>query len=223
VVLLVAPTEPPVLKALGKVSSTPERWGCDFLSIGGKGGKVGVQRKRWDDLVASTADGRLAKEVQQMGRRVQGLLIVEGAPVWGPDGRMVKQWGGRDWTRQGWEGLLWSVQDAGVKVAFTRGLDETAERIEWWVKWANSDHRVLRTRAGRPGSIWGTPGDREWGAWLLQGFDGIGPELADRIVDHFGRVPLGWTVGEKELAGVKGLGKKKVAKMVKVLGYKDID
>jgi ERCC4-type nuclease len=56
----------------------------------------------------------------------------------------------------------------------------------------------------------------------LQGFDGIGPELAERIVDHFGRVPLSWTVGEGELAKVKGLGKKKVAKMVKVLGYRDL-
>jgi ERCC4-type nuclease len=220
--LLIAPTEPPQLKTLGKVSSTPERWGCDVLGwVGGR--KVGVQRKRWDDLMASVADGRLAKEVQQMGRGVEGLLVVEGQVKWGPDGHMVSGFKGtgRDWTRQGWEALLWSVQDAGVKVVAARDLDETVERVRWWYAWASKPHTVLRTRGGKPASVWGTPRDREWGAWLLQGFEGIGVELATRIVDRFGGVPLRWTVTREELLTVEGLGKKKVDRLMKMMGEHD--
>jgi hypothetical protein len=50
--------------------------------------------------------------------------------------------------------------------------------------------------------------------FLLQGFDGIGAGVAGDIFDHFGRVPLRWDAGRDELLAVKGLGPKRVDKLL---------
>jgi ERCC4-type nuclease len=41
---------------------------------------------------------------------------------------------------------------------------------------------------------------------ILQGVAGIGPRLATRILEHFRGLPIAWTVTERELAAVRGLG-----------------
>jgi len=64
--MLVAPTEPMTLKALGTVSLVPEDYGSDFLWASPVFGLVGVQRKEASDFVASVMDGRLDKELAQM-------------------------------------------------------------------------------------------------------------------------------------------------------------
>jgi len=52
---------------------------------------------------------------------------------------------------------------------------------------------------------------------ILQGFPGVGPELAGRMVDHFEGVPLTWTHAIDELMEVEGVGKKKAEGMVNAL------
>jgi ERCC4-type nuclease len=41
---------------------------------------------------------------------------------------------------------------------------------------------------------------------ILQGLAGIGPRLATRILEHFQGLPIAWTVTERELTAVRGLG-----------------
>lgn len=183
-----------------------------------KGKKCGIQRKELKDLLASVNDGRLAKELQQMQAANIGarLLIVEGKPQWTTDGTMMQNWG-QTWTKRQLTGLLWSVQEAGVWISITDGLSETLETVSWFMTWCSKEHRSLVTRPG-PGAMWGTsPTDKEWGSHLLQGIPGIGPEIANRIVREFGRVPLGWNVEREEMMKVEGLGKKRVEQMWRVL------
>src|SRR5690606_37254518 len=64
--LLISPTEPPAVRALGTTSSTPELYGCDILIVANKT-RTGVQRKKFpEDLVASLADGRLYSQLPKM-------------------------------------------------------------------------------------------------------------------------------------------------------------
>jgi ERCC4-type nuclease len=51
----------------------------------------------------------------------------------------------------------------------------------------------------------------------LQGFDGIGPEVAGRIYDEFKGVPLMWTVDEIDLMAVKGVGAIRAERMIRSL------
>jgi ERCC4-type nuclease len=215
---LVAPTEPAALKELGLVSLLPERVGCDVLFfVAGK--KCGVQRKEANDLLKSTADGRLAKELAQMREAnvAVRLVIVEGRVLWTEDGEMLLLRSGRGWLHQQWQGLLWSIQEAGAWVAFSDDVAGTCEMVRWFGEWCGREHRVLATRPG-PAGMWGaTATGEEWGLHLLQGFPGVGPALARRVVRQFGRVPLVWGVSKEEMMGVAGLGAKKVDAMWRLL------
>jgi len=215
--LLIAPTEPPPIKTLGRVSSLPEKFGVDVMWVQG-GRKIGVQRKEVGDLLSSVADGRLGKEIAQMGSGgVVGLLVVEGRMTWSVEGELLGEWG-RPWTKAGMQGLMWSVMAKGVAVAQSDGVAGTVEMIGMWERWTAKDHGTLDTRPGKPASMWGqNPSGEEWQAWVLQGFPGIGPELAKRVVRKFGGLPWKWRVGKGELMEVEGLGKKKVEKMWKMV------
>lgn len=216
--MLVAPSEPKTMKVLGRSSSVPETMGADVL-IPHAGSMIGVQRKEISDLIASVQDGRLAKELAQLQRCSRAVLIVEGRLKWSTDGVLMDRQYGRDWTRTTHRNLLRSVQSRGVWVEST---DDTADTVVCILELAEylkkPAHNGLLKRSGMPVAPWGKADNRDWSAHLLQSFDGVGPELAGRVVDHFGgRAPLQWTVGEKELQEVAGIGPRKAKQMIGAL------
>lgn len=206
--MLVSPAEPERLRTVGKVSSLPEQWGCDFL-FPANGQWIGIQRKTIPDLIASVQDGRLAKEVAQIKRVDVAILIIEGQVKWTVEGNMVIGSNfGQSWTRKQFKGVLWSVRLKGIWVEFSDGIQETIQTLAWLESWfLKSQHRSLDRRPG-PSSVWGKLADRDYARHLVMGLPGVGPELADRIVDRFG-VPFAWKLTEKELTEIEGIGKVK--------------
>lgn len=218
--MLVAPTEPPSLRAIGQVSSTPELFGVDVFWIA-QGQRWGVQRKEVKDLLASVEDGRLAKEIGMIqGRIDHPVLLVEGELKWTLDGKLMAGSGwGREWTKAGIRGLLWSARSKGLWVQHTDSLQDTIETVKLLEVWSQKPrHNALDKRPGVQ-SVWGHGHvmDREYGVYVLQSLPGVGPELAGRIWDKWG-LCLELTVGEEELMEVEGVGKKKAGAMVRVLG-----
>lgn len=212
--LLVAPSEPKSLRALGTFSAECERNGVDFLLANGNGEWIGVQRKRVDDLVASVRGDRIARELAQAESLTQAILLVEGD--W--------RWSGETSTRTGitraqYDGIMLSIQvEHGWQVMHSTGLLDTAvllRRIEAW--FAKPHHDSLSRRPKPRGEKWGQNGHRGTGAHVLQSFDGIGVSAASTIIDHFGRVPLTWTCTREEMAAVPGIGPKRVARMWEAL------
>lgn len=215
--LVVAPTEPAALRKLGRVALLPEKWGVDFLWPVDDG-LAGVQRKEVKDLLASVADGRLGKELDQMQRLAWRVLCVEGVVQWTTEGQMVKAYG-QPWTRGQWAGLMMTVQSRGCWVVESAGVSDTARVVEAVMRWTRkSEHRSLTTRPKAVASWGSNPDDRDFGVHVLQGFPGIGVELAGRIWDHFGRLPFVMNVSDEELLKVPGMGKKKLTTLRKVLG-----
>jgi ERCC4-type nuclease len=219
--MLVSPAEPDRIKRMigerGRVSSLPEKFGADFMWTA-HGVKWLVQRKEVRDLLSSVADGRLAKEVGQM-KAGRGVVVIEGELEWTVDGELVSRWG-QKWTRHGWMGLQWSLAERGVWVLRSAGMADTVEQVLWLEEWSEkTKHRSLDVRPGARG-MWGTKAsDRDWMCHLLQGFPGIGPELADRIVEHFGgRVPLVLDTRGGKLEDVPGLGPKKAQAIRRLIG-----
>lgn len=216
--IYVAPTEPPSLKAIGKVSSLPERVGADVLFFA-RGHKHAIQRKELKDLLASIADGRLAKELAQMRTAVAGhrLLIIEGKTQWSIDGKLLGTFG-QDWTLRQWLGMLWSVHEAGCDVMQTQSLEQTIQAVGWFVEWAGKDHRSLKQRPGLGKGMWGTnASDPEWISWCLQSIPGISSVLAQRIYETVGN-PLTLRVTKEDLLKVEGLGPKKVNAIMRLFG-----
>lgn len=134
------------------------------------------------------------------------------------DGVLVGKGFGREWTYQMHEGMMWSMQDRGVWVWFTNDVAGTARSILDFEKWCKKDkHTALTRRPGPSKDLWGTVGSKDFGMHLLMGVDGVGPTLAEAIWDHFGQVPMRWSVGVKELMDVPGIGKKTAEKLISSL------
>lgn len=215
--VLVAPTEPPILRAVGASSSVPEQYGCDLL-IGAQWGLVGVQRKTFpEDLVASLNDDRFARLVRKLDGVAVRFLVLEGTPVWTQDGWLVHD--RHHLSRKSLWGLLASLSALyGVATLWTRDLPETVALVEYLATWAAKEaHGSVLARPGPPKSTWGDVGDQTWAEFILQGVDGIGPALARRIIHQFGRVPLVWSVSPEELLTVPGLGPGRLKKMLSVI------
>jgi len=211
--MLISPTEPALLKDLGRVSSTPERYGADFLWAS-PAGLVGVQRKEINDLVSSLRDGRLAKEIGQWSNLDLPVLIVEGKMQWSTEGYLLST---RQFTKAQLLGVLFSVQMTGAWCLQTETISDTALCVKSLETWLSKDrHGTLRSRPKAQGA-WGSADNREWGIHLLQSFSGIGSEVAGRIYDHFGGVPMEFTCTEEELMDVQGIGRLRAMKMMEAL------
>lgn len=211
--MLISPTEPPQLKALGIVSGVPERYGCDLLIVQGKA-RTGIQRKKFpEDLIASLADGRLYSQLPKMASLDRNLLILEGHGNWTLDGELMDAYS--RFTKTQLHGLIFSIAwEFGVQIMQTRDLKETIEvltALEAWVQ--KPKHTSLRVRPGPPRDSWGKTGARENSLHFLQGLPGVGIELAGRIFDHFGRVPVKWDCTLQDLLAIPGVGKVKAQKI----------
>lgn len=215
--MLIAPSEPRSIKVLGKSSSVPEKWGADIFFAAG-GGTVGVQRKELTDLIASVQDGRLAKEVGQLQQVGRAVLIVEGRARWSSEGVLLGRDYGMPWTRTAHRNLMYSVQAQGIWVEQTDDANDTVAAVLNLHDYLRKPkHHSLVRRPG-PVSPWGKATNQDWLAHFLQGLEGVGPELAKNLIEHFGgRSPIEWRVGERELRDVKGVGPKKAKQMVEAL------
>lgn len=214
--ILVSPAEPDILKGLGTVSSLPERYGVDFLWQSEQGEWCGLQRKEISDLVASVQGDRLSKELIQMKDLSTKMFIIEGRPVWGPNGNMMDKF--TKWGRQAHHSLIQSLCTSGVAVHQTSDIAETSFVIQGLVKWTDKpEHTSLLSRPKEVRSTWGVSDERDWSIYLLQSLPGVSYTLARRIFDFFGRVPLQWTVSCKDLEQVKGIGRGKAASIYAAL------
>jgi len=193
----------------------PERYGVDVLFGASALGAVGVQRKQIDDLVASVQDGRLQKELGQAAALDVAILAIEGDLHWTTDGFLAS---GRSWRKSQHVGVMLSVQARGVWVIQTRDIEDTCEFLTLLEKWLGKRRTLLSSRP-KPQGAWGKATNREWAIHFLQGFDGVGPELASRIFDTFNRVPLQWTVDEQDLLRIEGMGTVKAKKLLEALGW----
>ena len=212
----VAPTEPSTLKALGKVSQLPERYGLDVLWMV-KGVPHGIQRKEVSDLLSSVDDGRLGKELAQMrAAGVSGLLVVEGPVSWTTEGQLNNTHG-RKWTVEQWYGVLFAAgKDCGVLQVKT--LNETIRLVETYYNWSLKDrHGSLQGRPA-PKGLWGSsPTNEDFAVHVLTAIPGIGPENARRIFKASGdKLPLTLSVEWSTLEAIPGLGPKKL-KVIKQL------
>ena len=92
------------------------------------------------------------------------------------------------------------------KIEFTLSASETAERLKELDQYFTKafDQHLLHLQRSRPFDMKRGDNLQEY---ILTGFPGIGSERARAIVECFGTLPLRWTVDEKQLSRVEGIGK----------------
>ncbi len=214
--ILVSGQEPEQLRAIGTSSGVPEDYGADFL-IPGKGFFLGVQRKVFpSDFLSSLHDGRLHTSLVKLTQCEKRVLILEGKPSWTTSGFLVDDY--VQFSRKQLRGLLMSAhEELGIHTVWTDGMLDTIDALRDMVRWAAKPrHDSLFTRPNGKDPYKRKYTERDKGVFLLQGFQGIGPELAGRIYDHFGRVPLRWD-DEGALIKVRGVGKGRIGKLKEIV------
>lgn len=208
--MLVSPSEPRLLRELGKVDQLPEKYGCDFL-YASKAGLVGVQRKEVGDMVSSVQSGRLQEQVAKMKQLDRCVLLLEGEVNWTSEGLLV---GPNYWTVSQHYGVMWSLQLEQCWIAWTSSLQHTATWLVLFGKWLSLNKTEGLARRQKTKASWGTKDSRDWAIGVLSQIDGISLELAGRIYDKWG-LPVKWTVTVEELMLVDGIGFKRAEKMMK--------
>lgn len=213
---LISPSEGDLAKKLksnGIVSSLPEEKGADILTYTNQG-LLGIQLKEIpNDFLASISDGRLTRETTLLPKHCKfPLLLLRGKFDYWPDGRIAI---GRKepsrFTKTQIQGILFDVRYVkGVDYDYVRDMDDVVFYLKTLTGWLNSGkHFGLFTRPGGPRGTWAIPTVEEYQSWILQGFQGIGPALADSIINHFGRTPLAWTCSLGDLMKVPKLSGKR--------------
>lgn len=209
--ILVSATEPPVIRALGEVSSVCETYGADILFVSGRG-LVAVQRKEVDDLVASLRDGRVGTLLDKMGQAevTTAVMLIEGQ-FWFEKGEAPPRQG--VFSVGEWEGFEVSVQLQGLVLVRTRSLSQTVRRLpqlETYFEHGTTESlfRVPKVR-GVPGRL--RP---------LMACDGVSLTRA-RAIDEAG-ISLSWSCTEAEMAAVPKLGKVTARRLGTHIRYREV-
>lgn len=221
----VSPTEPPRLKAIASSITTvyEAKFGADIV-FRKHGLWVGIQRKELGDLVSSVSDGRLGENLAKMKLLDIAVLLIEGVPKFSLDGELLGPAGryGKGFSESSYHGVLWTVQSQGIWVAHTKSLDDTIEYVQRLERWCSKErHTSLMKRPG-PVNNWGTATNEDFARHMLMGLPGVGVEVANRVLEKFGRVPWQWTCSREELMEVQGVGKKTADRLLGAFGVLDV-
>ena len=200
--MLVSPAEPRELRELGNTSAAPEKHGADFLWWSKPIGMIGVQRKEINDLLASLADDRLAREIPLLQRLDLAMVLIEGRLEWTNEGLLLGV--SSPFTRAQLLGVVWSLQLSGLSIGCSTSTTDTTQFLSLFYRWTmkNRHTGLLRKSQKASRDEYGQRTDRAWQIFTMQSFPGLGYERAKAIVDHFGGLPLQWTGKLDDVAGI---------------------
>ncbi len=209
--LLLSPSEvklKEVLKDKAITSELCEEKGADIL-IYSPSGLLGIQRKSLPgDFIQSMTDGRFARALPLMTENCTFCRVVcEGKFTYWPDGTLFL---GKDrkgkripsrFTRNTVHGMLNDIEFVyGIPIRYTENVDDTVRYIESLQRYLDSKKHVSLFKRPKATGAWSVPSRKDIHLWIMQSFQGIGVNTADKIVSHFGRAPLRWTCSSHELS-----------------------
>jgi Fanconi anemia group M protein len=168
------------------------------------GQDVFIEKKTGVDFSASVIDGRLFRQVARLRRsKTRIVVLVEGNPYqrdFGIDGEAVR---GAVVSLS----LIWQVP-----VIFSESLPQTVEIFGYMADqvYRLTDLPIART-GYRPKRM------RRRQLHILQGFPGIGPLRAMRLLKHFGSLRRAFTARPEQWMGVDGIGKAAAGRVADLL------
>lgn len=221
--LLVAPSEHEIQAVLRStestlrwsISSLPEKHGCDFFYVQSTG-ILGFQRKTLPDLVASLQDGRLNYELGQLDGSAtvsQAFLIIESPLTRTIDGDLLEA----NISIEALRSVIAKCFARRVGYLSSSDPGDTISCIRSVSRYLSNDAYTHTHRPKQLKDEWGQVGSDAYALFLLQSFPNIGPRQAKAIYDHFGFVPIEWTVTASQLMEVKGIGRKTAEALIAAL------
>ena len=158
--------------------------------------EVVFERKTVEDLIRSVFDGRLFDQARRLAEAYpKPVIIVEG--------RFEKLWEKTGRAEQVRQALLAIALDHGIRVVYTRDPGDTAKVIYYTARREQVERRrpVVVHRKRRLESL------REKQLYILQSLPGVGPRLAEKLLEYFGSIEAVCNASIVELARVLGEGR----------------
>ena len=169
-------------------------------------GHIFVERKTSRDFIVSLKTGRLFRQISELKKHGQRqLLIIEGLPltlIGGASPRAIT-------------GALVAITVSWqLPILYSECPEETAEIL------SRIEKQIIKGEERRPRKIYWRRKSRRPPAQkkkILESMPMIGPSLAGELLDNFGTLEKVFMASEKDLTGVKGIGKKKAVKIRNIL------
>lgn len=122
-------------------------------------------------------------------------------------------------TRWNYEAIATFLASTALRwahvIRFTADVFETARTLKMWDQYLSKPSHGLDLVRARPFTMGKDKADT--GEYILAGFPGVGVIKAKNIMEHFGSLPLTWTVDAQQMAEVPGFGPKSAEKLMEVL------
>lgn len=161
-----------------------------------------IERKTLPDFVSSIEDGRIFSQALRLAEtNLPAALILEGR--------------GRDLSgcRMRWEAIQGALVTValfiGIPVLRSRSPSDTVRTLLYTARQRRAVANGALVRRGRR-----PKNKRALQSHILQGFPGIGPERARRLLDHFGGVGAVVAAPSDSLQAVVGIGPRTAGRLV---------
>lgn len=173
--------------------------------------RLAAERKSRADFEASIIDGRLFEQAARLITAYpRVVLIVEGE-------RDGEERGSERVNRVSRSALLGAysslVSDLGISIFFTKSPPATAELLAALARHDQLAKKVPMRVMAKPKSITLEQTQRS----IIEALPGVGPQMARRLLAHFGTPARIFSSSVKELQEVEGMGPKKAKLIYKVL------
>jgi ERCC4-type nuclease len=170
--------------------------------------RVAVERKSVSDFLKSLADGRLFNQAKRLKEVYpKPFIIVEGK--WDYVARAEKT------SKAASSALASLVYDFGIGIIYALTKEDTARVIRFLAEREQGEkkRKVPVKAMGKPpiGDV------KQWQLFLVQCLPGVGPKLAEKLLERFGSVRAVFNASVAELSKVEGMGLNKAQEIVKVL------
>jgi DNA excision repair protein ERCC-4 len=199
---------PEALRSLGAMVDYRVLDVADYLV-----GNYAVERKAVRDFFSSLYNGRLFDQAHRLGEAYDtNFLIVEGN-LWKDPGEVKN-------PRSLWGALISTVLDFGLNTFFSPNTDETAQFL--YTLGTGGRHKK---GSGAPPLVVRKPRTtdiRRIQVSILSSMPGIGPQMAEQMLAHFGSLRKVFAASVTELAVGAKLSRARALSIVKLLetGYK---
>ncbi|UXD21845.1 hypothetical protein IPA_08720 [Ignicoccus pacificus DSM 13166] len=170
--------------------------------------RVAIERKSVRDLINSLRDGRLFNQAKRLKEEYEKpFFLIEGS------------WNALKFSERAAHSVpsvIASLQyDFGIGVLYAPTKEDSARVIKFLVQREQGEERrrvPVKTKGKPPISD-----IRQWQLYLVQCLPGVGPKLAERLLERFGSVRAVFNASVMELSRVEGLGESRAQEIVKIL------
>jgi len=164
-------------------------------------GDLAIERKTFRDLLSSVYDGRLFRQLKELSALRRAVVLLEGDEAFLEREKKIF-----------YSTILSIKADYKVPVIRTLSPEESASVVLEVVKRQGKKPRSFGRKGGAGRGI------LQRRKFVLEGFPGIGPFVAESLLDNFSSLREIFNADKSELEKIRGFSEKKVDEFLEILG-----